>query len=259
MTKDQLIEKLKSEFGDNAEITTLGAIASKIAVVSKVRIGEKREVTDYYEVSLNNIDEYGNIFIPDDATFPEPASKRAIRSQSLNHGDLLLNQRSLKIKVGFVSDDYKCPCRYKVPIVGNNSMIRIQFGYNDIDISRFVQLYLQMPYVKEYLDALPSTSKSNRKIISSAQLSELPIPRYIKNSNQLIELQTILKTKTVLLKQAKLIRDAADRLIKKYEKQKMDSAKMNFTSFYCPGDQRNDEEEMEGILELVNSLKEFGV
>ena len=199
-------------------------------ILSKVRIGKHRDVTDYYEVSLNNIDEYGDIFVPDDAVIPEPANKNAIRSQSLNHGDLLLNQRTQKMKVGFVNEDYKRPIKDKLPIVGNNSMIRIQFKGNDIDLSRFVQLYLQLPYVLEYLSALPSSSKSDRKIVSSAQLQELPIPKYTKNLNQMISLSEILRTKSDLLVQAQHMRDMAEGLIEKYEKQKMDSAKLNFSN-----------------------------
>jgi len=106
-------------------------------------------------------------------------------------------------------------------------MIRIQFHDNSIDTSRFVQLYLQLPYVLEYLNSLISCSKSDRKILSSTQLQELPIPEYIEDK-QLVSLSEVLYPKMELLRQANEMKEMADRLIEKYEADKMGLVGVNF-------------------------------
>ncbi len=224
MTKEQLLKKLSQEFND-AKVVTLRDLTKKIAIISKVRIGNKarRDYAEYDEISLYNIDPYGVVYIPKDAKRPEPANYTSVVNQTLRYGDLVLNQRTSKMKVGFIGKEES----YQRRIVGNNSMIRIQFHDNSIDNARFVQLYLQLPYVLEYLNALPSCSKSDRKILSSTQLQELPIPEYIEDK-QLIPLSEMLYPKMELLRQAREMKEIAEGLIEKYEAAKMGLVGVNF-------------------------------
>lgn len=255
MSRDQLIDTIKREFGENTEIVLLAELTSKIAIVSKVRIGKKRDVKEYYEVSLNNIDEFGNIYIPEETVMPEAANSSAIRSQSLNHTDLLLNQRTQKLKVGFINSDTLYPSKEQLPVVGNNSMIRMQFKEANEELSRFVQTYLQLPYVLDYLNSLPSSSTTDRKILSSAQLQELPIPKYFSEIETIdhtsIPLSEILHSKSELLLQAKKMKEAAQRLIESYQTQKMESIKVNFTKSYSSSDKERDEKELK-ILQQIS-------
>jgi len=255
MTQEQLNKKLLEEFKD-IKILKLKDITKKIAIISKVRVTKKRECTNYDEVSLNYIDKYGVVYIPEGFINQGPASLTAINTQALHYGDLVLNQRTAKMKVGFIGDNYK-----KV-IIGNNSMIRVQFNDSSIDTARFVQLYLQLPYVLEYLNEQAGSSiasgvltklqklqfsskhtnltlsdfqyhyseffrKSNRKILSSTQLGELPIPKYT-DKEQFVSLSEVLYPKMELIAQAKKMRDDAQRLIEKYEAGKLKSIDVNF-------------------------------
>jgi len=255
MTQKQLSKKLAKEF-KSTKIVKLKDITKKIAIVSKVRVTKKRECTNYDEISLNHIDEYGVVYIPDGFINQGPASLTAINAQALHYGDLVLNQRTAKMKVGFIGKNYK------KTIIGNNSMIRVQFNNDSIDTARFVQLYLQLPYVLEYLNEQAGGSiasgvltklqklrftnkntnltlldyqyhyseffkKPNRKILSSAQLGELPIPKYT-DKEQLVSLSEVLYLKMQLIAQAKKMRDDAQRLIEKYEAERLESIGVNF-------------------------------
>ena len=225
MTEKELIKKLSTEF-TSAKIVRLKDITEKVSIIAKVRVRNNRTFTNYDEISLNNIDEYGEVFVPDDAKQQEPANTVAIEAQALRYGDLVLNQRTAKMKIGFIGKRDK----YKREIVGNNSMIKIRFKYNEIDTARFVQLYLQLPYVLEYLNTLPIctyATKSSRRIINSEQIRELPIPEYIE-SKQLVSLSEALYPKMELIALAMKMRDSAQALIQMYEKMRVDLIDVNF-------------------------------
>ena len=167
--------KLEKEFID-VEIVKLEDLAKKIAVISKVRVGKERNVLDYHEVTLADVNEYGIITVDSTKEKPAPANRSAITSQALHKNDLLVSYRGVDIKIGRIDKEYK------EPIVSNNSAIRIQFDYEDKDeeeeISMFVQAYLQLPYVKEYIAKRPQSSENNRKILSPLFLSNMPIPLF---------------------------------------------------------------------------------
>ena len=167
--------KLEKEF-IGVEIVKLEDLAKKIAVISKVRVGKERNVLDYHEVTLADVNEYGIITVDSTKEKPAPANRSAITSQALHKNDLLVSYRGVDIKIGRIDKEYK------EPIVSNNSAIRIQFDYEDKDeeeeISMFVQAYLQLPYVKEYIAKRPQSSENNRKILSPLFLSNMPIPLF---------------------------------------------------------------------------------
>ena len=192
------------------------------------------------------------MFIPEDAKRPEPASYTSVVNQTLNYGDLVLNQRASKMKIGFIGKQGP----YEKRMVANNSMIRIQFNENSIDTARFVQLYLQLPYVLEYLNALPSSSKSDRKILSSTQLLELPIPEYIEDK-QLISLSEVLYPKMELLRQTSEMRNMADRLVEKYETDKIGLVGVNFQEEFDYRILDDDIKKLRLIEELQKSFEEL--
>ena len=272
MTAEELQDRLKKEF-NGCEIVKLEDITKKISIISKVRVSKVRDFTDYDEISLYNIDEYGTVYIPDDAKEQEPANFEAVRKQALEYGDVVINQRAAKMKVGFIGREYKRA------IVGNNSMIRIQFNNDCIDTARFVQLYLQLPYVLEYLNEESNISVTNRainklnkykfskqpinliflnsqyeltaffkkykrKILSSAQLRELPIPKFTKQE-QNIPLSEILYPRMELIAKAKQMRDDAQKLIEKYEAHKMELVDIKLLQNISPEKIDKDMEEIE--------------
>jgi len=167
--------KLEEEFHD-VSIVKLKDLTKKIAVISKVRVGTKRDFINYNEVTLVDIDAYGIIQVNSAKKKPAPANASAIASQALHKNDLLVSYRGLDIQVGRIDKEYKDP------VVSNNSAIRIQFEYKDAqeeeEVSLFVQTYLQLPYVKEYIAKRPQSTENNRKILSPLFLANLPIPLF---------------------------------------------------------------------------------
>jgi len=202
---------LKKEF-PGCKIVKLKDLTIKIAGISKVRIGKERTYTDYDEISLNYIDEHGVVYIPHNHKEVAPANANAMRNQILQEGDLVMTQRGNVGKVGLIGRSYKRA------IVGNNSMIRIQFDHNRRkDTPLFVQTYLQLPYVREYLDNQITCGSVERKILSSASLSELPIPLFEETKGLF---QEFLYTRIELSLEAIEFKRDLDELIEIYDKRK---------------------------------------
>ncbi|SFV64277.1 hypothetical protein MNB_SM-4-1679 [hydrothermal vent metagenome] len=177
MTK--LIQILKEEF-PKCEIIALEDIVSKIAVITKVRVGKKCFFNDYDEVTLSHTDHKG-ILLPykKGEEFSSLANKTSIYSQSLNAGDILISYRAAKrYAVGRVGDDYKRA------IVGNNSAIRIQFNKDiDEEVPSMVYNYLELPFIQEYLKEISSDSNYSRQLLSPEMLLQLPIPAFDVNES----------------------------------------------------------------------------
>jgi len=166
------LEQILKEKFPNKEIVKLEDLTYKIAGISKVRYGDNCRDNDYDEISLNYINEYGTIYVPDNSKDSALANHTALENQSLAEGDLIILHRGKIGKMGIIGDSYKRR------IVGNNSMIRIQFDKNrKVDTPWFVMQYLQLPYVREYIDTyIPSSGSISRKILNPEVLSNLPIP-----------------------------------------------------------------------------------
>jgi hypothetical protein len=245
-TLKQMIIK---EFG-SVEIVKLKDLAKKISIISKVRIGKNRDFSDYDEISLNNIDPYGVIYISPNSKQQQPANRHTINSQKLQYGDLVLNQRASKLKVGLVGNNYK-----RV-IVGNNSMIRIRFDDNQIDTARFVQLYLQLPFIQEHLNSLPTCTQNNtRRILNSTQIGELPIPNYIEEQ-QLVSLQELLHPKMRMLEQLQDIQNNSTKLIQQLQTQILDMAKYNYRSDEIDNPTFSDED-IEKMVQLRDIIAKY--
>ncbi len=202
--------RLKELFA-NAKIIKLGDITTKIATISKVRVGQTRTFSEYDEISLNDLDEYGVITVPEIPKYLGPANASSISSQRLREGDLVLTHRGSVFKVGLVGSEYK-----KV-IVGNNSMIRIQFPHARCKYtSRYVQAYLQLPFVKEYLNNQITCGSKERKILSSANLSELPIPEF-DEKNQTFDFLDLYYGRISMTIEAQKLLDEAARIVENME------------------------------------------
>ena len=178
------LEKILKEKFPNKEIVKLRDLTHKIAGISKIRYGDNCTDNNYDEISLNYIDAYGRIYIPENQKDSAPANATALTNQALNTGDLIILHRGKVGKMGIVGD------RYKRRIVGNNSMIRIQFDKTrKVDTPWFVMQYLQLPYVKEYIDTyIPSSGSTKRKILNPEILSNIPIPLFEECDGQYREL-----------------------------------------------------------------------
>ena len=212
--------KLKEEFPD-VVIGRLKDLAKKIAVIAKVRVGKERSVLDYSEVTLADADAYGVIRVDPTKEKPAAANSSAIRSQSLHKNDILVSYRGVDIQVGRIDREYE------KPVVSNNSAIRIQFDYEDKEeeeeVSIFVQIYLQLPYVKEYIASRPQSSQNDRKILSPLFLSNLPIPLFHSKNH---DFKDFINHRLEILKNAKEMLDEMRQLVKKLENYKNEALPM---------------------------------
>ncbi len=208
------LEELLGKKFPNVEITTIKNLTKKVATISKVRVGkeETRKYRDYDEISLNNIDELGYIYVPDTDKQLEPASNKSIQKQALNHCDLIMLLRGKIGKIGMIGE------KYKRTIVGNTSMIRIQFTdkQKENHNPRYIMEYLSLPFVKEYIDTfIPSSGSANRRILNSEVIANLPIPVFVHN--EFIILNNYLLSKIELVNKAKEIHADTQKLVDKFE------------------------------------------
>lgn len=230
----ELEENLYKLFGD-VKLVKLSDLVQKIAICSKVRVGPESQKTDkfYEEVSLNDLDEHGIIQLPSKSKDYEKANKTALYNQALNKGDLLLTHRSMKLKIGLYEG------RYEHIVIGNSGLMRIQFDKSRCNNTPvYVQAYLQLPLIVEYLNrhsilcslSIPhieggvsyTTGGQSIRRLKAETLLELPIPyfeegdnpNYFKNlyyANIHIcnELEKILQKTRILLKGSDYIRGDA--------------------------------------------------
>ena len=176
LAKERFIKILKGTFPSQS-IITLGEIVKKIAVVSKVRVGNDLTWNDYDEVTPTKLDAYGILIPHRKGKDLGPANKNLLESQNLNPGDLLISYRGSKhYSVGRAGDNYMRKT------IGNNGAIRIQFDEEvNKEIPVMLQSFLNLQYVQEYLLSVAqvsSESKYPRKILTSQILLELPIPKF---------------------------------------------------------------------------------
>jgi len=172
-------ETLIEYFGVRS-IVTLKDLTKKIATISKVRVGkhENRTVTDYAEISLQNIDNLGYVYIPKEYKGHPPANHTSIKKQALNYNDIILSFRSIfSQNIALVNKSYD---EYSA-IVGNNSMIRMEFDEDRReDTPIYVYHFLKLPFVHNILKSLCRVDKSLNldasMFLSPSILETLPIP-----------------------------------------------------------------------------------
>lgn len=205
---------LEQEF-KNMPLVPLSYFTKKIALASKVRTGKSLTTTDYDEVALSNTDIYGVVQPYSRGEDLGLASEKALETQSLKEGDILISYRGqYGFRVGRVGDSYKRA------IVSTNSNIRIQFK-DDIDkeIPVLIQAYLELPAIQEYLTRCSASRDFSRKLLNAEILSTLPIPHFTERSdssftqyhNKQLELQSVaqrLSTKTRVISER--IKKSAD-------------------------------------------------
>ena len=249
-----LQEKLQEEFSD-VEIVTLKDLTKKIAVISKVRVGKERSVREYHEVTLSDVDAYGIIRVVENKKRPAPANSSAIVSQRLHKSDLLVSYRGMDIKVGRIDREYR------VPVVSNNSAIRIQFDYEyeeeREEVSIFVQNYLQLPYVKEYIDSREQTPDTNRKLLSPTFLADLPIPLFESRD---YDFKDFINTRLEMLESANEMMRKMQQLLKKFENYKDEGVSLylsdqNFSSNIA----LKDKELLEELNYTISLLSKYEV
>jgi len=76
------LEQILKEKFPNKEIVKLEDLTYKIAGISKVRYGDNCRDNDYDEISLNYINEYGTIYVPDNSKDSALANHTALENQS---------------------------------------------------------------------------------------------------------------------------------------------------------------------------------
>lgn len=249
-----LQEKLQEEFSD-VEIVTLKDLTKKIAVISKVRVGKERSVTDYHEVTLTDVNAYGIIEVDLSKGTPAPANSSAITSQRLHKNDLLVSYRGKDIKVARIDREYK------VPVVSNNSAMRIQFDCEDKEeteeVSLFVQIYLQLPYVKEYIDSREQTPNTNRKLLSPTFLADLPIPLFESRD---YDFKDFINTRLEMLITAKKMMQEVHNLVNKLENYKDEGLTLYLsTKDYSADVTRRDLERLEELNYTISLLTKYEV
>lgn len=176
LAREKLQQNLRGRF-PQLQIISLRELVEKIAVVSKVRVGNDRTYNNYDEVTPTHTDNYGCLIPHKDGKELGPAYKTLLDSQNLNPGDLLISYRGTKhYSVG------RAAKKYTRKTIGNNAAIRIQFKQDEQEeLPIMVQSYLNLDYVQEYLQSvatLPQNSKYPRKSLTSKILLELPIPKF---------------------------------------------------------------------------------
>lgn len=178
--KQELIT-LQKKYGD-IPLVTLHELTEEIKVVPNVRSGkkERRNTTDYYELSPTKLNKYDELLIQKKEL--GPANSQIVKKYSLRDGDLLVSYRGYrKISVGrFVKKECDKPAVAAV----SNILIRFEEKENE-SLSLLVHKYLTDEPAQHYLQlgaVNPNDEKKEhthkRFLINKAFLAELPIPDF---------------------------------------------------------------------------------
>ena len=88
-------------------------------------------------------------------------------------------------------------------------------------------MYLQLPYVKEYIASRPQSSKNDRKILSPLFLSNLPIPLFHSRN---YDFKDLIINRLEILNSAKNMIDEMKELKEKLENHKNDTLSLYLNS-----------------------------
>ena len=203
--KEQLLASLKKEYGD-IPLTALESLATEIKVIPSVRSGniEKRDTTNYYELSPIHLNKYNELLIQEREL--GLANSRLVQKYSLQYGDLLVSYRGFReIAVGrFAAKECDKPA------VGAVSNFRIRFSKEESEplslaVLSFLTSSLAQRYLRTRLDSLkPITSPSQKRYtLSKKFLCAMPIPdfRKLMKNNTLDSLYYKYKEKLALTKE----------------------------------------------------------
>ncbi len=178
--KDKLLVSLKKEYGA-IPVTTLEALTEEIKVIPSVRSGnkEKRDTSNYYELSPTKLNEYNELLVQDKEL--GLANSRLVEKYALQYGDLLVSYRGFReIAVGrFAAKECDKPA------VGAVSNFRIRFSQEDSEalsmaVLSFLTSSLAQRYLRTRLDSLEPISSPNKKryTLSKEFLCAIPIPDF---------------------------------------------------------------------------------
>ena len=178
--KEQLLASLKKEY-DDIPLTALESLAKEIKVIPSVRSGniEKRDTSDYYELSPIHLNKYNELLIQEREL--GLANSRVVEKYALQYGDLLVSYRGFReIAVGrFAAKECDKPA------VGAVSNFRIRFKPEESEplslaVLSFLTSSLAQRYLRTRLDSLEPISSPNKKryTLSKEFLCAMPIPDF---------------------------------------------------------------------------------
>ena len=254
-----LKSELEKLFADRP-IVTLKEMTQKIALISKVRISKKRTFSDYDEISLNNIDAHGCVYVAENAKQYAPANEQSIQTQSLHPHDIIMHHRGKVSKIARVGNNYKRA------IVGNNSMIRIQFSCKypnkyEEQLSYYVFMYLQHPLVLEYINNFVAPAEtpegSKRKFVTAQFLENLPIPALSDEEleNKLTLLAPFVLQRMDLLHSAKEMHKLTEEILQKQQERLYhDSIEVALNSEQLDNSIQEDREKLDEFSKVYESL-----
>ena len=199
---------LEQEFSPD-KIVTLQEIIERVSKVSNVRVRTVREIEDYYELGVDDVNEEGVLVVPSNPKKFTPANASAVESQRLHRGDLIFGYRGKMGRVGLVNEEFN------TPIVTNNGMIRIRFPDDRLDETpSYVQTYLESPLIRTFLDSMLEDRKGV-KVLSVETIESLPIP-YFEEMAGITKFSTIInRRKSITLAVKKVIVEAESLLQKR--------------------------------------------
>jgi len=178
--KEELLDSLKKEYG-NIPVTTLESLTKEIKVIPSVRSGntEKRDTTNYYELSPTKRNKYNELLLQDREL--GPANSRLVEKYALQYGDLLVSYRGCRsITIGRFAKK-----ETPKPAVGAVSNILIRFEEKESEsLSLLVHKYLTDGPAQRYLrfgatNPDHGRDRFNRRyLLSKEYLADIPIPDF---------------------------------------------------------------------------------
>jgi len=198
---------LEQEFSSD-KLVRLQDITEKISKISNVRVRDPREVVDYHELGVDDINEEGVLVIPSHPKKVAPANASAIASQRLHKGDIIFGYRGKMGKVGLINDEFE------VPVVSNNGMMRIRFeDERREETPRYVQTYLESPLIRTFLDSMLEDRKGV-KVLNVEVIESLPIP-YFEEMARISKFSTLINRRKSITNAVKKIIEEAETLLAK--------------------------------------------
>ncbi len=178
--KEELLNSLKKEYG-NIPVTTLESLTKEIKLIPSVRSGheEKRDTTNYCELSPTKLNEYDELLVQEREL--GPANSRLVEKYSLVYGDLLVSYRGYRnILIGRFA---KKECNRPAVAAVSNILIRFEEETSE-SLSLLVHKYLTDGPAQHYLRSgavNPDDGRDRfhrRYLLSKEYLANIPIPDF---------------------------------------------------------------------------------
>lgn len=163
-------------------VTTLAEIEVEVMRSAQVRLGSNIQHIEYCVITPKNIRPNGDFnYDRDIKTEVNPIS---LKNQTLKAGDVLIPSRSKLSDIALFKDK-KIPehsIYFGKPVVAANGMVIIRTKNNDL--AEFIEYYLYLPEVQNYINTHPNIRKTNGRIaITTDFIETLPFPSIIKTED----------------------------------------------------------------------------